>query len=496
VRILLVEDNRGDARLIQEMLEEADAGEFNLICAESLSEALKCFDETSVDVILLDLSLPDSHGLDTFIKINNCVPAIPVVVLSGFGDEAFAVEAVRRGAQDYLVKGQTDSSLLVRALRYAVERQRTENAFVQAERLRALGAMASGVAHDFNNVLAVILGRVELALEDVQDAKLKRDLQIIQKTALDASSTVRRLQEFSRVRVGHALEPVDIEQLIHHALQMVESRKIQLKETGADNIDIVTNLSSVGSVLGDAAELKQALVNIIFNSIDAMPEGGNITVTSEQENGFAVVSISDTGSGIPDEIKGRIFDPFFTTKGSKGLGLGLSVTYGIVNRHGGKIDFESAVGEGATFVIKLPVAGEVEPKAPAKPKAHAATDASILLIDDDTQVSEVLELMLKKMGHRVTVFNKGREAVNAFKDGQYDIVITDLGMPDLTGRDVAKAIKKVNAATPVLLITGWGVQLELDEMPEIDGIIAKPFSKDALSDKIADLLVAKLGKRK
>ena len=493
MKILLVEDNRGDARLIQEMLEEVDAGEFDLVCAETLAEALKCFDETTVDVILLDLTLPDSHGLDTFLKINNRAPAIPVVVLSGFGDESFAVEAVRRGAQDYLTKGHTDSDLVVRALRYAVERQRTENAFVQAERLRALGSMASGIAHDFNNVLAVILGRVELAMEDVKDAKLKKDLQIIEKTAMDAASTVRRLQEFSRVRVGHALEAVNIEQLVQDALQMVESRQVQLKQTASVNIDIATKLSQSGPVLGDAAELKQALVNIVFNSIDAMPKGGKITVTSEQENGFVVISVSDTGEGIPDEIKGRIFDPFFTTKGSKGLGLGLSVTYGIVNRHGGKIDFESAVGEGSTFTIKLPVAGEVEQKVPVEAKARAAKSAKILVVDDDPQVSEVLELMLKKLGHKVTVFNTGKKAVSAFTDGQYNMVITDLGMPDLTGREVAKAIKEKKPDTPVLLITGWGVQLELDEMPEIDGLIAKPFTKKVLSDKVAELLADNKG---
>jgi signal transduction histidine kinase len=490
MKILLVEDNRGDARLIQEMLEEVDAGEFELAYVESLAQALKHFDETTVDVILLDLSLPDSHGLDTFLKINNRVPAIPVVVLSGYGDETFAVEAVRRGAQDYLTKGQTDSSALVRALRYAVERQRTENAFVQAERLRALGAMASGIAHDFNNVLAVILGRVELAMEDVKDDKLKKDLQIIEKTAMDASSTVRRLQEFSRVRVGHAMEPVDIKQLVQDALQMVESRQVQLKQAGPVNIDIATELSQTDPVLGDAAELKQALVNIVFNSIDAMPQGGKVTVNSEQEDGFIVISVTDTGEGIPDEIKGRIFDPFFTTKGSKGLGLGLSVTYGIVNRHGGKIDFESTVGEGSTFTITLPAAGEVEQKAPVEAKVQAAASARILVVDDDPQVSEVLELMLKKLGHEVTVFNTGRKAVSAFKEDQYNMVITDLGMPDLTGREVAKAVKEKKPDTPVLLITGWGVQLELDEMPEIDGLIAKPFSKQVLSAKVAELLTA------
>lgn len=488
MKVLLVEDNPGDIRLIQEMFGENEADHFDLLCAEKLAEALKCLDETSVDVILLDLSLPDSQGLDTFIKINNRVPLIPVVVLSGFDDEAFAVEAVGRGAQDYLTKGRTDSSLLARSLRYAVERRHTENALIQGERLRALGEMASGVAHDFNNVLAVILGRVELALEDVTDDRLKKDLKIIEQTALDASSMVRRLQEFSRVRVGHALEAVDLEQLVQHALQMVESRQVQLKETSSVNIEVVTDLSGEGSVLGDAAELKQALVNIIFNSIDAMPEGGKITVSIKRGNGSVVIAISDTGAGIPDNIKGRIFDPFFTTKGSKGLGLGLSVTYGIIKRHGGQIDFDSTVGEGTTFTVQLPMAREVAPKAPPEPEAKTTKSARILVVDDDTEVSEVLEMMVKKLGHGVTVVNSGKKAVSTFKNGQYDMLITDLGMPDISGREVARAVKEERPSTPVLLITGWGVQLELDEMPEIDDLIAKPFTKKVLSAKIAGLL--------
>ena len=491
MKVLLVEDNPGDSRLIQEMFAETEADHFDLLCAENLAEALKCLDETSVDVILLDLSLPDSQGLDTFIKINNRVPVTPVVVLSGFDDEAFAVEAVGRGAQDYLTKGKTDSSLLVRSLRYAVERRHTENALVQGERLRALGEMASGVAHDFNNVLAVILGRVELALEDVTDARLKKDLKIIEQTALDASSMVRRLQEFSRVRVGHALEAVDLEQLVQHALQMVESRQVQLKETDSVNIEVITDLSGEGSVLGDAAELKQALVNIIFNSIDAMPEGGKITVSSKQENGSVVLAVNDTGEGIPDEIKGKVFDPFFTTKGSRGLGLGLSVSYGIISRHGGQIDFDSTVGEGTTFTIQLPLAREAARKVTPEPEPRTTASARILVVDDDPEVSEVLELMIKKFGHEVTVINSGKEAVSAFQDGQYDMVVTDLGMPDISGREVARAVKKERPDTPVLLITGWGVQLELDEMPEIDNLIAKPFTKKVLSARIAELLAEK-----
>jgi len=269
---------------------------------------------------------------------------------------------------------------------------------------------------------------------------------------------------------------------------MVESRRLELKETGDVTIEIGTELNEVAAVAGDAAELREALVNIIFNAMDAMPEGGKITIKSEQENSLVVLSVSDTGVGIPEEIKGKLFDPFFTTRAPAGSGLGLSVTYGIVTRHGGNIEVESTQGKGATFYIRLPVADGVAARSRPERKPPTIKRATILLADDDPEVSEILGLMLKQLGHRVTVVTSGEEALSAFKKGDYGLVITDLGMPDISGLDVARAVKEMKSETPVMLITGWGVQLDPEELPDIDGVIEKPFSRDALLAQIAELL--------
>jgi len=370
------------------------------------------------------------------------------------------------------------------------ELKEAQDFMVESERLRALGEMAGGVAHDFNNILSIILGRTQLALEDTDDPKVRRALEIIEQTSLDASKTVRRLQDFARVRVDRDLETVDLNQIAESAMQMVESRRLERQQTGGVVIDICAELGKVAPVEGNSAELNEALVNIFFNAMDAMPEGGKIAVKTESKNNWVLLSVSDTGMGMAEETKNKIFDPFFTTKGREGLGMGLSVTYGIVRRHGGSIRVESAMGKGTTFHIRLPVARDIEKRQlPTKP-VPSVEEATILLVDDDPQVSEVLGLMLQQLGHHVTGFTSAKEALDAFEKGEYRLVITDLGMPDTSGREVAKAVKKVKPETPVLLITGWGVQLDPVELKRegVDGIIAKPFSKEVISTKLAELL--------
>ncbi len=361
---------------------------------------------------------------------------------------------------------------------------------VRSEKLRALGEMAGGVAHDFNNVLSVILGRAQLVLEDIEDAKLKRSIKAIEQAALDAAKTVRRLQEFTRVRRDQAFDQVKVNQLVRSALQMAEPRFKESWEKDGVEIAVNTDLNAVNSVRGDMAELREALINIIFNAVDSMPQGGKLTVKAWQEDNQVVLSVSDTGVGIPDEIKSKIFDPFFSTKGPDGMGLGLSITYGIITRQGGNIDVESTLGQGSTFYVRLPLGGE-KMKNKASPGSPSSTrKVNILLVDDDPEVSEVLELMLAQIGHEVTVVAQGQEAIALFEQSDYDLVITDLGMPDISGWEVAKAVKEKRPETPVVLITGWGIQLDSEEMSRsgIEGVIAKPFSKQALVDQLARVL--------
>jgi len=498
LRVLIVEDSEDDTLLM--LLELRRNGyeptSERVDSAEAMSAAL---DRQTWDLIISDYAMPRFSMSTALTMVQEKGLDLPFIVVSGAIGEEAAVAAMRAGAHDYVMKGNIArlAPVVERELREAEmrrERKRVEEELktaqeylTQSERLRALGEMASGVAHDFNNILAIILGRAQLALEDVEDEKLRKSIQVIEQTALDAATTVRRLQGFAGVNGVHALKEVDLKHLVEGAIEMVESRREELEQTHGIAIEIGAELNEVTPIVGDAAELREALLNIIFNAMDAMPRGGKITIKSKQENSSIVLSISDTGIGIPKEIKKKLFDPFFTTKASKGSGLGLSVTYGIVNKHCGRIDVESTQGKGTTFHIRLPVVNGVEEGPRAERKTPSVKPSTVLLIDDVPEVIEVLGLMLQQLGHRVTGVTSGKEALSAFKTGDYGLVIADLGMPNMSGRDVARAVKEIKPETPVVLITGWGLQLDREEMPEIDGVIEKPFSKDALITQMAEL---------
>ncbi len=370
---------------------------------------------------------------------------------------------------------------------------------VQSESLRALGEMASGVAHDFNNMLSVILGRAQLALGITKDPRMVKDLRIIEQSALDGAKTVRRLQDFARVRVDREFEVLDLNEVVRDALQMVEPRRLERQAIDRIAINISAEMGKAIPIEGDSAELREVLTNIVFNAMDAMPQGGKITVKSKLENNRVVLSITDTGMGIPEEIKGRLFDPFFTTKSPEGLGMGLSVAYGIISRHGGSINVDSSAGKGATFCIKLPVAVSAGKRLLLPEEPTSIKRATILLIEDDPQTNEVLRLMLERLGHKVEGFTNAKEALETFdKDkSDYDIVVTDMGMQEMSGRDVARRIKEMKPETSVIVITGWGTQLDPGELRGvgIDGVISKPFTKDALSAKLTDLLPTSAGSK-
>src|SRR5688572_886406 len=239
---------------------------------------------------------------------------------------------------------------------YITEQERIREQFSQVEKLSALGELASGVAHDFNNTLAGILGRAQLLQRTNDVEKIKRGLDIIIKTAEDGAKTVKRIQDFARQRRDHDFELVSVDQILLDASEITRPRWKNCAE--ASNIHITVNLQigSNGMVMGDDSELREVLVNLVFNAIDAMPEGGTLSLTTRTVDDSVVIQVVDTGVGMYPEVRSRIFDPFFTTKGKAGLGLGLAVSFGIIRRHGGNIEVDSQYGSGTEFRITLPVA--------------------------------------------------------------------------------------------------------------------------------------------
>jgi len=378
------------------------------------------------------------------------------------------------------------------------ELKQAQDQIVQAEKLRAMGEMASGVAHDFNNALAVILGNIQLLLhqfDHLGPEAIRERLRTIESSSKDAAETIRRIQEFTGVRKDKEFAPLFINQIIDDVLTVTQPRwKDQAQEKGVQ-IEMVKNLMEIPLILGNPSELREVLTNIIFNAVDAMPEGGKLTLTTQpQTDDWIEVRITDTGIGMTEEVKGRIFDPFFTTKGVTNSGLGLSVSYGIVKRHGGEILVESELGKGTAFILHLPIGYEQEK---AEEKAikpiKEARPARILVIDDEEAVRDLLSQMLQAKGHEVVQAANGEEGIGRFKEEEFDLVFTDLGMPKISGWEVSKTIKGINPKVPIAMITGWGMELNKEKMGEsgIDLIVSKPFDFDQVIHLVSEAMELK-----
>jgi len=374
--------------------------------------------------------------------------------------------------------------------RDVTEKKKVESMLLQAEKLKSLGELAGGVAHDFNNVLAAILGRVQLLrmnLETPAGSKerrkvvleLKKGLEIIEKASLDGAETVRRIQEFSRRRTDDKnITRVDINELIVHVLEFTRTRWKNEAESKGIRIIIRKELSSLPPIAGSASELREVFTNLINNAIDAMPQGGKVKIKTLKNNSHISVMLEDTGIGIPKAIRDRIFDPFFTTKGPQSTGLGMSVSYGIINRHGGTIKMKSVEGKGTSFAIQLPLSREkIVEEGKTKTVIGKQRKAKILVIEDKIDVCEVLKDILANSGHEVETVSDGSEGVEIFRKDCFDLVFTDLGMPGKSGWQVAKEVKKISRKTPVALITGWEVQLESSKLKKsgVDLVVNKPF---------------------
>ncbi|HSA92621.1 MAG TPA: ATP-binding protein [Terriglobales bacterium] len=362
VKLLVVEDKRPDALMVQGALRGAP-GNYHCVTVERLAEALALLATPSFDVVLLDLDLPDSQGLLTLEK-TLASSSVPVVVLTALDDELTAIRAVQAGAQDYLIKGQCDGALIARALRYAMERKRLQEELQQARRLEAVGRLAGGVAHDFNNLMTVVTGYGDLlAQEAPPDTNVGRWAKSICEAADRAARLTSQLLAVGR---RHTLLPsvFDLNPAILDLRDM-------LKCTARSDIALELELGPEPQrIRADRGQLEQVVVNLVANACDAMPHGGRLilrtatrrldsrTLCGEQpvESGLYVVfTVADTGYGMDARTRERIFEPFFTTKGPRqGAGLGLATVYGIVKQSGGHISVRSEIGKGSEFTVALP----------------------------------------------------------------------------------------------------------------------------------------------
>ncbi len=552
INVLLIEDNDEHVAFLRQLLATAEGAHFELHRAGDVQRGIERLRDGGIQLILLDLTLPDSDGLETFIRVMEAAPDIPLIVLSGLSDVALAIETVQLGAQDYLVKGHVDNHLLVRSMQYAIERKRTQmqlkrandslearvrertemlvqtnvklqqevaerkraeealldsnrqlsaalgqlqatqGEIIQRERMHALGRMANGIAHDFNNALAPILGFSELLLmkpETLQEPhKVRNYIELIHTSAKDSAKVVSRLREFYRYRdTGEVFTPVVINDVVLQAISVSQPRwKDQALAEGV-NIDIRTEMSNVPTVPGNESELREMLVNLIFNSIDAIPKRGTITIQTEVQGRWLVITVKDDGLGMSEEVKARCLEPFYSTKEDLGTGLGLGSVYGIVRRHEGEIDIQSEEGRGTAISVSLPL--DKRAKAPEAPKPAPTPTATlkILVVEDEPMVREVICVYLAEDRHEVTTAENGREGLDKFKAGSFDLVMTDRAMPEMNGDQLAIEVKKLRPEQPIVLLTGFGdLMAGSGEQPQgVDLVVSKPFTLATLRNAIA-----------
>lgn len=373
--------------------------------------------------------------------------------------------------------------------RHIIRQEHMREQMMHLEKMSALGELASGVAHDFNNTLAGILGRAQLLLRTDDLAEIKRGLGLIAQTAEDGAKTVKRIQDFARQRRDLDFYPLVVDQLLLDVSEITRPRWKDRAEASNVHINLELQIRSRALVMGDASELREVLVNMVFNAVDAMPSGGTLTLSVEEVNDFVQICIGDTGVGMLPEVYSRIFDPFFTTKGKSGMGLGLAVSYGIVRRHEGFIEVSSEVGKGTTFKINLPIAEDVVMPKPEEEKsllseealaiiaARTARKTKILVVDDEDHVRELLGDILKAEGCDVVLAERGTDALTILEKEKFDGMFSDVGMPGMSGWELTAAVRARDKKIPIALITGWGEIVGSNEKKEaqVDWVVAKPF---------------------
>ena len=382
--------------------------------------------------------------------------------------------------------------------------RQSQQSVTQSERLRALGQMASGIAHDINNAISPVSLYTELLLQketQISDEGRSR-LVTMQRAIDDVAGTIERMREFYRPRgPARLFAKVDVHALIDQVIELTEPRWRAVPQQRGIVVDLRKDFAPAKiELLGDEVELRDALTNLIFNAVDAMPEGGALTLATSVRvrNGVpnVLIEVIDGGVGMDEETRRRCIEPFFTTKGERGTGLGLASVYGMLQRHDAELELESQPGQGTTVRMIFP--GVVDRAVPAsRPQVPQAIrrNLRILVVDDDPVLSRSLEDALTGDSHQVQLAAGGQAGIDAFlastKGGPaFDLVITDLGMPRIDGRKVADAIKSASPATPIILLTGWGQRLidEGEVPPNIDRVLSKPPRLQQLRACIADLL--------
>ena len=522
--ILLIDDEPANVALLEAILHRA--GYRRIKASTDSAEGLAIAAASAPDLVLLDLHMPQLDGYEVLKRLRAAEPPgsfLPILILTADINPGARQRALAGGATDFLTKPFDNTEVLqrcrnllaTRALHLALQnqnarleetvRQRTQDLEqtlaelratqqqrVEQERMRALGEMSSGIADDFKNQLTALLGYSDLLL--LNDAQMlnnktlaRRYVENIRTAARESSVIVGRLREFARARTaGDVLLPVNLSKLVQETATLTQPRWRGQARAAGSTVAVRLDLAPVPDVLGNAAEWREVITQLIFNAVDAMPQGGTITLrTRRADDGRACLEVADTGIGMSDEIRRRCLEPFFTTKNEAGKGLGLSMVYGVVQRHEGALRIDTAPGDGVQISILLPTAAtRVEDSRISEDVQRTGRSLRVLLVEDDPLVRETVTDYLRRDEHEVSTAATGREGLEKFAAGDYDLVVTDLALEELNGEGLATAIREHNETVPIILLTGFADKM-LSTDHRFDAVLHKPLVPAELWQAIA-----------
>lgn len=513
LRLLQLEDNQIDAELILATLNEG-----GIPCEarrvdrrDTFVAALK---EGLFDLILADYSLPGFDGITALSLAQQLRPDLPFIFVSGTLGEELAIDAMHRGATDYILKQRIGRLVpsLQRAIRELQERQerarveealrQSEKQLRQAQKMEAVGRLAGGLAHDFNNLLTVIMGHAQVLLTDMApEHPFRSKIEEMQKAGDRAATLIRQLLTFSRKQPSTPK--------VLSANPLITNFETMMRRLIGEDLELTLKLAPQDlRIKADPAQLEQVLMNLVVNARDAMPKGGKLTIeTSLIEltrtpmyhvpppalGTFVRLSVSDTGSGMPPDVLAHIFEPFFTTKEEgKGTGLGLSTVFGIVTQNGGGIDVSSRIGKGSRFDVYFPSARSNDEQSPSDeiPRSSTRGHETILLAEDDTSVRDLVRDELKKLGYRVLESKNGLEAclVATQQVGNFQLLLTDVVMPGMSGTELAQHLRIIKPDLRILFMSGYADDVGIGAADQLSAYLQKPFTPEVLGQRIRQLL--------
>lgn len=532
-RILVVDDLTANVKLLENILHRLG---YKQVRGETNPEEVKkIVAEWIPELLVLDLSMRGMDGYELLRRFREGVPKqdwIPILVLTADADPATKRKALAAGATEFLSKPLDPSELLWRIrsallgrLYYAglrdqnqvleervldrtrmlsertaeleravSELQGAQKQIVQNERFRAFAEMAGGIAHDFNNVLQCMIGYTDILLQNQallgEKTTVVQFLQTMNTAGLDASRIVSRLRNFYRPKdEAEVFTAVDLNRLIKEVVPLTQPKWQAQALASGRVIDVQFDLGELPPVPCNAADLRELLVNLVFNAVDAMPQGGNLTLQTKCCDRYATIGVSDTGIGMSDEVKQRCMEPFFSTKGENGTGLGLSMVFGIIRRHEGDVRIDSTPGVGTTFWISIPLVAE-KVVIEDEETARVDTRLKILVVDDDPMPRDILVRYLEQDGHEVVGLGSGREALGRHTREKFNVVITDQAMPHITGVQLARAMRRVVPEQRVILVTGFEQEnVPSDATADVDMVLKKPVSQNRLRKALAQVTV-------